>query len=202
MSRTDSYPKMLIWLIIAMMVLAVMALLVVNWTNVSRSKIPVWGELPQFTFTAAHTGQPFGLEDMKGRLNVVDFIFTRCRSACPIMGGNFSELYSLYKGSDKVRFVSISVDPEHDSLAVLREYARQQGVTDDRWVFLRAPVEQVRQLCEGGFMLAADDLPGGHTTKFTLVDHLGRIRSYHEGLDSTGMRILKDNIRQLARDLP
>jgi protein SCO1/2 len=202
MNHTGSYPKMLIWLIAAMILLAVMGLLVVNWANVSRSKIPVWGQLPQFTFTEAHTGQPFGLDDMKGSLHVVDFIFTRCRSACPIMAGNFSELYKLYEGSDKVRFVSISVDPEHDSLAVLRDYARQQGVTDDRWVFLRAPIEQVRQLCEGSFMLAADDLPGGHTTKFTLVDHLGRIRSYHEGLDSTGMRILKENIRQLARDLP
>ena len=159
MNHSDSYPKMLIWLIAAMIVLAVMALLVVNWASVSRSKIPVWGELPQFTFTAARTGQPFGLEDMKGSLNVVDFIFTRCPGACPIMAGNFSELYQLYQGSGKVRFVSISVDPEHDSLAVLREYARQQGVTDDRWVFLCAPVEQVRQLCEGGFMLAADDLP-------------------------------------------
>ena len=50
-------------------------------------------------------------------------------------------------------------------------------------------------------MLPADDLPMGHTTKFTLVDSEGNIRSYHEGLDRDGMVLLKNNIRQLAGTL-
>lgn len=189
---------MLIWLVATLIVLAAFAAFVVHQANLSRSNISVWGELPDFRFTAAHNGEPFGLEQMKGKLAVVNFIFTRCKRASPIMTTNFAELYKLYKKSDKILLVSITVDPEHDSLPVLREYARANGVTDDRWVFLWAPTEEVVRLCEQGFMLPADNLPLGHTTKFTLVDGDGMIRSYHEGLDRDGMILLKNNIRQLA----
>jgi protein SCO1/2 len=198
MNGKKKYPQMLIWLVAALIVLAAFSAFILHQANVSRSYITIWGQLPDFRFTAASNGEPFGLEQMKGKLTVVDFIFTRCKSACPVMTPNFAELYNLYKGSDKVQLVSITVDPEHDSLPVLREYARAHGVTDDRWVFLWAPIEDVVQLCEQGFMLPADNLPMGHTTKFTLVDGDGNIRSYHEGLDRNGMVLLKNNIRQLA----
>ena len=198
MNKKQKYPKMLIWLVAVLIVLAAFAAFVVHQANLSRSKISVWGELPDFQFTAAHNGEPFGLEQLKGRLTVVNFIFTNCKSACPIMTPNFAELYKLYKGSDKIQLVSITVDPERDSLPVLRKYARDHGVIDNRWVFLWAPIEEVVRLCEQGFMLPADNLPMGHTTKFTLVDCDGAIRSYHEGLDREGMVLLKNNIRQLA----
>ena len=198
MNGKKKYPQMLIWLVTAQIALAALAAFVVHQANISRSYITIWGQLPDFRFTSASDGKPFGLEQMKGKLTVVDFIFTRCKNACPVMTPNFAELYNLYKGSDKVQLVSITVDPEHDSLPVLREFARAHGVTDDRWVFLWAPIEDIVQLCEQGFMLPADDLPMGHTTKFTLVDSEGNIRSYHEGLDRDGMVLLKNNIRQLA----
>jgi len=201
MDSVKSYPKFLIWAVAALLVLGLIAILVVNQANRSRSRIPVWGQLSDFEFTAAYTGQPFGLDQMKGKLNVVDFIFTSCKSACPIMAVNMAELYDLYKGSDKVQFVSISVDPERDTLEALLEYGRKLGVDDDRWVFLRAPIEQVVELCEKQFMLAADALPMGHTTKFILVDQYGQIRSYHEGLDNDSMTGLKNNIGQLAKEL-
>ncbi|MFZ5981199.1 MAG: SCO family protein [Candidatus Zixiibacteriota bacterium] len=201
MSNVKSYPKMLIWTILAMVLLGLLAALVVSQAEKSQSQITVWGSLPEFSFTAAHNGEPFGLEQMKGKITVVNFIFTRCRSVCPILMPNFAELYKLYENSDKIQLVSITVDPEFDSLAVLNEYARLYGVDDDRWVFLWAPLDDIRELCEQGFMLPADDLPGGHSSKFTLVDANGDIRSYHEGLDQDGMILLKQNIRQLARDM-
>lgn len=186
----------------AMLILGLIAILVVNRANLSRSQIPIWGQLSDFEFTAAHSGQPFGLEQMKGKLNVVDFIFTNCPSVCPIMAVNMSELYELYRNSDRVQFISISVDPDRDSLEALLEYGRNLGVNDSRWVFLRAPVEQVIEVCEEQFMLAAEALPMGHTTKFILVDQHGQIRSYHEGLENESMLALKNNIRQLAREMP
>jgi protein SCO1/2 len=116
------------------------------------------------------------------------------------MAENMGDLYELYKGSDLVQFVSISVDPDRDSLEALRQYAIDHNVTDNRWIFLRAPIEDVVQLCEKQFMLDADELPMGHTTRFILVDQQGRIRSYHEGLESESMTALKNNIRQLAHN--
>ena len=202
MSTTKAYPKMLFYLVGAMLVLAVIALVVVGWAESSLSQLPVWGEVPQFEFVQASDGQPFGLEQMKGRVSIVDFIFTRCRSVCPTLAVNFSELYTLYAGSDKVRFISITVDPDHDSLEVLRNYAAENGVYDDRWIFLRGPIEEVVDLCENGFMLPAEDLPMGHTSKFIVVDHLGRIRSYHEGMDDASLPVITQNVKQLVRELP
>ncbi len=195
------YPGMLMLAVIAMLVLGLIAILVVNRADHSRSQVPIFAQLSDFEFTAAHSGQPFGLQQMQGKLNVVDFIFTSCPSICPIMAVNMSELYELYRNSDKVQFVSISVDPDRDSLEALIEYGRSLGVDDNRWVFLRAPVEQVIEVCEEQFMLAAEALPMGHTTKFILVDQHGRIRSYHEGLKNESMLALKNNIKQLSREM-
>ncbi len=199
MKSETKFLKIMIWTAAVFFVLAVAALLVLNKARQSRAEVPVLGILPNFIFTE-RDGQPFGLADMKGKINVVDFIFTHCKGPCPVMAGKMSGFYKLYAGSDKVQFISISVDPQNDSLPVLREYAARQGVTDKRWVFLRAPLDSVVNLSENGFMIAADDLPGGHSTKFVLVDGQGRIRGYYDGLDDASLEILKTHIRELARE--
>ncbi|MCX6829046.1 MAG: SCO family protein [candidate division Zixibacteria bacterium] len=193
--------KRLIWVSAAFFILAVASLLVINQARRSRNEVPVLGQLPDFTFTE-RSGRPFGLSDMKGKINVVDFIFTRCKGPCPIMATKMGELYKLYEGSNQVQFISISVDPEFDSLTVLQAYAERQGVTDNRWVFLNAVIDSVISLSENGFKIAAEDLPGGHTTRFILVDQKGRIRGYYDGLDDASLGIMKTHIRQLAGETP
>ncbi|SYZ72606.1 Electron transport protein SCO1/SenC [Candidatus Zixiibacteriota bacterium] len=200
MNSGTKFLKILVWTAAAFFVLAVAALLVLNKASQSRAEIPVLGQLPAFTFTA-QDGQPFGRDNMMGKINVVDFIFTHCKGPCPVMASKMSNLYKLYAGSDKVQFISISVDPENDSLSILREYAARQGVTDNRWVFLRAPLDSVVQLSEKGFMIAADDLPAGHSTKFILVDGQGQIRGYYDGLDDASLEIMKTHIRELAQHM-
>jgi len=118
------------------------------------------------------------------------------------MATKMGELYKLYDSSSRVQFISISVDPEHDSLTVLQAYAERQGVTDNRWVFLHGAIDSVVNLSENGFKIAADDLPGGHTTRFILVDQKGRIRGYYDGLDDASLGIMKTHIRQLAGETP
>jgi protein SCO1/2 len=117
------------------------------------------------------------------------------------MTANMAELYKLYEGSDKVHFLSVSVDPERDSLSVLQQYAKDHGVTDKRWLFARGELKDVANLLEKGFMLAADDLPTGHPSKFILVDNNGEIRGYYSGDDKSSIELLKNNIRDLARKM-
>ncbi len=129
---------MLILIVIAMLVLGTLAALVVNQANRSRSRIPVLGELTEFELIASHNGEPTGTADFSGKICVYDFIFTSCRGPCPVMAVNMRDLYELYKYSEKVQFISISVDPERDTLEALNEYARLHGVDDEAWIFLRA----------------------------------------------------------------
>jgi len=196
-----SFPN-LTWIVLAVIIIfGITALFVIKWSNMSRGNLPVLGTLPEFEFTE-RSGVNFGLENMRGKINVVDFFFSNCHGPCPIMAGYMNSLYQLYESSDRIQFVSISVDPERDSLMRLQEYAHEVGVIDFRWLFLNAPIEDVVELSEKGFMIAAEDLPGNHSTKFVLVDHLGQIRGYYSGIDESSMKLLIEHIRVLGKELP
>lgn len=199
MTTAGEFMRNIIYFTIVVIVLAVAAAFVINQAESSRQAIPVLGEVPDFTFTE-RSGVPFGLDNMKGRINVVDFIFTNCPGPCPMMSAVMSDLYHFYGSSDKIRFISISVDPLRDTLETLREYAKRFDVDDNGWVFLRAPLDSVQNLYEKGFLLSGD-LPGEHSTRFVLVDSKGRIRGYYHPEDNASMELLKRHIRQLAQEM-
>lgn len=155
--------------------------------------------VPQFTFINQDS-VAYGSDNMSGKITVVDFIFTRCKGPCPLMAENMRIVYDTFYGNDKVQIVSISVDPEYDSLEVLKQYAIDKGVTDDRWNFLRADIESVVDVCENGFKLAAEDLPGAHSTKFVLVDELLNIRGYYSGVEIASVEQMIEDIKVLSAE--
>ena len=174
--------------------------LVIFQADGSQEKLPVLGNITGFELTE-RSGSSFAKSDMLGKINVVYFFFTSCQGPCPIMAGNMFVLYKAFESNDKVQLVSISVDPETDRLPVLMEYAQRQGVTDNRWLFVRGEQEDIIQISEKQFMLAADDLPMMHSIKFVLVDELGQIRGYYTGTDSESIEILKADIKELVRKI-
>jgi protein SCO1/2 len=119
---------------------------------------------------------------------------------CPVMNANVAVLYKKYRTTDRVRFISISVDPERDSLAVLQKYAERFGVNDQRWLFLRGPIEEVKLLSERGFMLAGD-LPGLHSINLVLVDDRGMIRGYYSSTDEDALKVLTLHVRELLKGI-
>lgn len=160
--------------------------------------LTIISNLPDFQLTASD-GTPFGLEQLKGKASVVDFFFTRCQGPCPMMAREMGKLQELFSGTDKLRFVSISVDPTNDSCSVLRDYGKSVGADSTRWPFLTGDPEGITSLSENGFKLAASTWPVGHSTKFTLVDKLGRIRGYYDSTDPKAMKDLVDDIGRLFR---
>ena len=113
---------------------------------------PVLATLPDWSLVDAD-GRPFGSRELHGQVYVVSFFFTQCRSICPaIMRG----MARLAEGFDKngvtgVRLVSISVDPEHDTPEVLKEYARGIGANPARWTLVTGDPARVRALVVDGF---------------------------------------------------
>jgi protein SCO1 len=201
MTTSNSTPRVLFWTIPVITLMAIAAAVIINWAETSRAQLPVLSEVPRFAFTE-RSGKPVTQDDLMGHLTVVDFIFTNCRGICPTMSANMSELYQLYQSSDKVHFLSISVDPDRDSLAVLQRYANSFGVDDNRWLFARGALVDVAHLMEKGFMLSAEELPAGHPSQFILVDDKAQIRGYFTNEDSSGLIALKTQIRELARAMP
>jgi protein SCO1 len=196
MTDKKPFPTTIVWLAILAIILLFAGLFLIKQMTLNKSQIPILGQLPDFNFVESG-GQKFGLSELKGKINVVDFMFTSCPVLCPVMSEKMAQLYRDYSDNPQIRFVSITVDPETDSLPVLRDYAKAHGVNDNRWVFLRGPISDVIALSEKGFMLAADRLPGGHSTRFILVDTQGGIRGYYDSSDDSSLAKLRNDIQSL-----
>lgn len=115
------------------------------WANNSAS---VWGEdyFPNYELTA-HTGETLRFFDdvIEGKVVAVNFIFTSCKDVCPMETARMASVYEILGdrvGSD-VFFYSITIDPENDTVEVLRDYAERFGVNGDNWKFLTGNKEEI-----------------------------------------------------------
>jgi len=191
-------------------------LLILSYVHSRRQKphapppatLPVLGAVPDFTLTA-HTGQPIMRDALQGKVWVANFFFTTCRSICPIMQDNMTEVQKAFADNPAVQIVSFTVDPEHDTVQVLDEYARKKGALPGKWLFVTGEKKAIYRLARHGFKLAAEDVPEQlegtihdfiHSDKFVLVDTQGRIRGYYSGLDTEQVRRLIEDTQRLLRE--
>jgi protein SCO1/2 len=165
-----------------------------------------YGEVPAFAFTD-ETGQPFTTDAMRGQVSIVDFIFTRCDVICPAASMNMLDLQvRTVDKTDRIGLVSFTVDPEHDTPAVLAAYAREFHADPRRWRFVTGDLAAMRSVIEGAFMTGIDrrgTTPQGnpdiwHGQKFLLVDPALRIRGFYD-TDAPGLDRLIRDARYLAR---
>lgn len=157
--------------------------------------------LPSFDLVD-HENRPFSLEDLRGRVSIVDFIFTRCGATCPVLTAEMKSLTDDLSHDD-LRFVSITVDPGYDTPAVLSEY-RQQVTSDPRWIFLTGERDEIERLSIEGFNLAVGTSPNPvepilHSSHFVLVDREGVIRNYYHFGRTEVMAELRSDARRLVR---
>jgi len=140
--------------------------------------MPPIGEIPAFRFTTQE-GKPLTREDLLGKVWVADFVFTRCTGPCPLMTSRMAELAKGLAKAKDVRLVSVSVDPEHDTPAVLAEYAGRMTADPSQWIFLTGPKPEIEAFARKGmFQVLAYDGKGvpTHSTRFLVIDREGRIR--------------------------
>lgn len=148
-----------------------------------ESSLPKLFTLPNAPLVA-ETGKPTSLAEMKGHVTVYDFIFTNCAGTCPMMTATMRRITSAIDKNANVRFVSISVDPDRDTPAVLRDYATKVR-NDPRWTFVTGDKKTIVDLSVNGFKLAAGGATGQpnesilHSAKFAIADKNGVIRDYY-----------------------
>ncbi len=170
--------------------------------------VSVLGEAPEFALLDQQ-GDEFRSADLRGKLWVADFVFTRCTSMCPRLTAAMAKLQGELSGKplwDQVRLVSFSVDPEHDRPDVLAEYAERYQADRAHWTFATGTREEIWGLSVDGFKLpvgsqAGDaDQPLFHSDRFVLVDRQGRIRGYYPALEPEGIPSLIDDLNAVARE--
>ncbi|MFQ5801709.1 MAG: SCO family protein [Candidatus Methylomirabilales bacterium] len=116
---------------------------------------------PSFALTD-RSGKEITLADLRERVWVADFIWTRCPDECPLMSAVMARLQAEFADEPDFRLVSISVDPEYDTPAVLTRYATRYGANPDRWLFLTGDKETIYRLVREGFKLAVQDPDDPH----------------------------------------
>ena len=165
----------------------------------SSYDIPILKPVPEFSFIN-QDGDPFTEKDLNDKITILDFIFTSCAGPCPIMTHNMTGLYRSFSQVEEVQFVSITVDPDVDTQDILKQYAKINGVNDDRWQFITSNIEAIKDLKKNGFMLYAEELPRGHAIKFVLIDQNGQIRKYFDGTEEASMAVLMKDITILVKE--
>jgi protein SCO1/2 len=177
--------------------------------NGKTSSDTVWHSVKNISLTNQLETQ-VSLDDIKGSIIIADFFFTRCPSICPALTKNMKSLQDAMKMKDMrrridssyVRFISFTVDPERDSAEELKKYADKYGVNHDTWWFLTGPKKEIYDFAFNELKLGLQDGEGIdtnfiHTQKFVLMDKDRVVRGYYNGLDSSSMSKLAEDLTLL-----
>lgn len=164
--------------------------------NIGSNNKPdtVWHKVKNLTFTN-QLGEKVSLDDLHGKILVIDFFFTHCPSICPGLARNMKRLQDSFKQNDSiVQFISISIDPEHDSVANLRKFANKYTSDHDTWWFVAGDKKETYQFALNEMKASVADTNIDtafiHTENFFLLDTNRIIRGWYNGFDTVKQKEL------------
>jgi protein SCO1/2 len=160
------------------------------------------GPAPAFTLTT-QDGQRLALNELRGRVVVVTFIYASCADACPLLTAKMATLQDEL-GMDfgpRVFFVSITVDPEHDTPEALTRYAQAHGAKLSGWAFLTGTPDEIRAIARQYGIYYKKHGAGDvdHTFLTSLVDQRGTLRVQYMGVQFDRDELLRD-LQSLLRE--
>ncbi|MFN4893570.1 MAG: SCO family protein [Bacteroidota bacterium] len=158
-------------------------------------------------------GDTVTFDSLRGKILVMDFFFTRCPTICPAMTMNMKRMAeSIHNGkrvgdktNKRVHFISISIDPERDSLERIKHWADRFQVNPEQWWILTGNRDSIYQFVLEEIKLGLIDGEGVdsnfvHSDKFVLVDPSRRVRGYYSGLDSMELKELSNDLVLLTME--
>ena len=139
-------------------------------------------------------------DTFEGKVYVADFFFTSCPTICPVMKREMLRVYGAYEQNDEVMILSHSIDPDHDTVAVLRNYAERLGAKSSKWRFVTGDKDAIYEHAFSSYKVEASEsplAPGGflHSGAFLLIDKEARIRGVYDGTEP-------DQVNDLIADIP
>jgi protein SCO1 len=156
-------------------------------------------QVPPFALTNQY-GKTFTEKDVDGKVFVADFFFTSCGAICPMMSTQLSRVQEAMGNEDRYRILSYSLDPENDSVPVLRSFARKFGARDSIWYLMTGDKKTIYKLGREGYMQSvlkdSNDVIN-HSPRFVLVDENRMIRGFYNGLDSLEVDMLINDMSYL-----
>jgi protein SCO1/2 len=186
----------------------------VSNSSTENNKLVKIGPVPKFELLN-QDNLKISNETYKGKVYVLEFFFSTCPSICPKMNQSMLQIEKTFFGNPNFGIVSITIDPEHDTPAVLKAHREFLGVQSSNWNFLTGDKTYIFDLSNKGFNLYAgqnNKAQGGfeHSGLFALIDKNGNIRCrkdefgnpilYYDGLEKKGVRDIQQDIAILLKE--
>ena len=164
--------------------------------------LPEIGPAPAFALMS-QDGKPTSLIGLRGKVVAVSFLYTACPDICPLLTQKLVEVQDAF-GEDfgkKIAFVSITVDPEHDTPEMLKDYAAAWEAKTAGWSFLSGPPEAVRDVVRRYGIYAAKTADGGieHTLLTSIIDPRGVLRVQYLGMRFDPVEFRRDLLSLIVK---
>jgi protein SCO1/2 len=150
------------------------------------------GWITEFELTE-RSGETISSRDLRGAPYVASFFFAKCPSVCKLQNEKMRQLQEEFAG-EPIRFVAITVDPENDTPAALREYAKRYDADPEQWLFFTGDLTYIRRV--GGEMYGLPVAEQLHTESFVLVGADGKVKAIYKWSDPGQFRQLRKDIRE------
>lgn len=176
-----------------------------KWLGEDFSSIKNVPEIAPFSFVDQN-GKTVTEQNFAGKIYIADFFFTACPGICPKMTKNMAKIQDLFLNDEGVLLISHSVTPEADSVAVLKRYARNNGVIDGKWHLVTGEKKAIYELARNSYFADEDfglqDIESVflHTENFYLVDQNRRIRGVYKGTFQTEVERLREDVEILRKE--
>ncbi len=160
--------------------------------------------IADFSFTNQN-GKIITQKDYEDKVYVTDFFFTTCGSICPKMTTNLVDVQKAFLDNPKVKILSFTVMPDVDTVSVLKEYAKINGVIDSKWNLVTGDKKAIYAMARKSFLAVKQGKPEElydmvHTENFVLVDTKKRVRGFYDGTKKEEITRLIEDIKWLCED--
>jgi protein SCO1 len=171
-----------------------------------KNELPVLGEpghvAGSFSFIN-QDGKPITDKTVNNKVTVVEYFFTSCPSICPLMNKNLKEVYETFKTTPDFMILSHTIDPERDSVPVLKAYAGRFDAATPVWQFLTGEKNSLYKCASEDYLLSAGDSANTnfiHTQYVALLDGKRQIRGFYDMTARENIPKIDADIKQLLKE--
>ena len=164
----------------------------------------IYHQIASFNLTN-QIGQVVNQNTTKNKIYIANFFFASCQSICPMMSNQLQEVQKAFLADDSVLILSHSVNPLHDTVAVLSNYGDTYGAKTNKWHLLTGNKKQIYDLAKTSYLVNAfedDGSPEGflHSELFLLIDKKARIRGMYDGTNTAEVKKLIEDVKLLKQE--
>ncbi len=176
-----------------------------NWITPNTKEERNFHKIPNFELIN-QLGDTITQKVFENRIYITDFFFASCPGICPQMTNNMYKLQEEFINDNDVLFLSHTVTPTRDSVPVLKNYAKKNGVIDNKWHLVTGDKMEIYDLGRNHYFVENDlgepkDINDFlHTENFLLIDKKKHIRGIYNGLNRASMQQLIIDVRALQKE--